>query len=117
MTITAPDEAIIFGIKKDLERIFKMKDLSEIHWLLNLKIERDMKNKTLSISQSTYIDKILCWFNLQDAKISTTPLDPNLKLFKDQSPITEPEKEDMKKIPYGQAIDSLTYVDCSCHPA
>ena len=31
--------------------------------------------------------------------------------------MTEPEKEDMKKIPYGQAIGSLTYVNCSCHPA
>ena len=29
--ITAPDEAIIFGIKRDLKRIFQMKDLGEIH--------------------------------------------------------------------------------------
>ena len=46
-----------------------MKDLGEIHWLLNLKIERDTANKTISISQETYIDKIIARFNLQDAKI------------------------------------------------
>ena len=116
LTITAPDEATIFGIKEDLARIFRMKDLGEIHWLLNLKIERDMKNKSLSISQSAYIDKILRRFNLQDAKTSTTPLDPNIKLTKDQSPTTDAEKEDMKKIPYRQAIGSLMWTAVATRP-
>ena len=70
-----------------------------------------MKNKTQSIPQSAYIDKILCWFNLQDAKSSTTPLDPNTKLSKDQSLTTEPEKEDMKKIPDRQAIGSVMWTE------
>ena len=39
LTITATNEEILHVIKKDLERIFKMKDLGEIHWLLNLKID------------------------------------------------------------------------------
>ena len=38
LTITAANENILQGVKKDLENIFKMKDLGEIHWLLNLKI-------------------------------------------------------------------------------
>ena len=41
LTIIATNEEILHGIKRDLERIFKMKDLSEIHWLLNLKIDRN----------------------------------------------------------------------------
>ena len=55
-----------------------------------------MKKRTLSISQSAYIDKILCQFNLQDAKTSTTPLDPNIRLSKDQKklPMTKVEKEE-----------------------
>ena len=39
LTITAANEDILHGVKKDLENIFKMKDSGEIHWLLNLKID------------------------------------------------------------------------------
>ena len=34
LTITAANEDILHRVKKDLENIFKMKDLGEIHWLL-----------------------------------------------------------------------------------
>ena len=39
LTITATNKDILHEVKKGLENIFKMKDLSEIHWLLNLKID------------------------------------------------------------------------------
>ena len=39
LTMTVTNEDIICEIKADLMEIFKMKDLGEIHWLLNLKIE------------------------------------------------------------------------------
>jgi len=39
LMITAKNDEVLQGIKKDLSDIFKMKDLGEIHWLLNLKIE------------------------------------------------------------------------------
>ena len=38
LTITAINDDIIHEIKADLMKIFKMKDLGELHWLLNLKI-------------------------------------------------------------------------------
>jgi hypothetical protein len=57
-----------------------MKDLSEIHWILNLKTERDWQAKMITISQPAYIERIIKWFNLQDAKTHTTPLESNAKL-------------------------------------
>jgi hypothetical protein len=38
---------------------FNMKDIGELYWLLNIKIKRDREAKTISLSQDTYIDKIL----------------------------------------------------------
>src|SRR3979490_298807 len=76
LTITAIDEFTIYGIKRDLERIFKMKYLGELHRLLNLKIECNRMAGTISFSQEAYIDQILANFNLTDAKTHTTPLDP-----------------------------------------
>jgi hypothetical protein len=95
LTITAKNDQVLRGVKKDLSKTFKMKDLGEIHWLLNLKIEREETEKTISFSQESYIDKIIAWFNLQDSKTHTTPLDPNTKLSKDNCPTTEKEKQAM----------------------
>ena len=116
LTITVPNLSIIQGIKDNLNQIFKMKDLREIHWLLNLKIERDFSDKTISISQETYIDKIVKKFNLQDAKNCSTPLDPNIKLSKDQFPNSYEEKKAMTKFPYWQAIGSLMWATVATRP-
>ena len=109
LTITAPTEEILFGVKEDLIKTFTKKDLGKIHWLLNLNIECNRENCTLSISQEAYIDKILDWFNLQEGRTFSSPIDPNTKLSKDQCLISEAEKEDMKKISYRQAIGSLRW--------
>ena len=93
-----------------------MKDLGEIHWLLNLKIDRDKISGTINISQEAYIDSILARFNLQDAKSYSSPLDPNVKLSKDQCPITDEEKKTMEKVPYRQAIGSLMWAAVATQP-
>ena len=90
-------------------KIFKMKDLGKLHWLLNLKIEQNRTSKFISFSQEAYIDKILSWFNLEDSKMHITPIDPNIHLSKDQCPSTNDEKIDMSKIPYREAIGSLMW--------
>ena len=109
LTITAANEEIIHGVKQDLEQVFKMKDLGEIHWLLNLKIDRDKISGTISISQEAYINNILAWFNLLEAKSYSNPLDPNVKLSKDQCPKTDEEKKMMEKVPNRQVIGSLMW--------
>ena len=39
LTIAMINDNIVCEIKEDLMKIFKMKDLGELHWLLNIKIE------------------------------------------------------------------------------
>src|SRR3979490_1681703 len=116
LTITAVDEYTIYGIKKDLEHIFKMKDLGEIHWLLNLKIECNRTAGTICFSQEAYIDKILANFNLTDAKTHVTPLYQNIKVTKDQCPTTDEEKRAMERVPYRQAIGSLMWAAVATRP-
>ena len=66
--------------------------------------------------QQTYIERILERFNLQDTKTYANPLDPNIKLTKDQCLTTDEEKERMKKIPYRQAIGSLMWTAVATQP-
>ena len=64
LTITVINDDIVWKIKADPMKIFKMKDSGKLHWLLNLKIEQDRTWKSISFSQEAYIHKILSWFNL-----------------------------------------------------
>ena len=116
LTITAINDNIICEIKADLMKIFKMRDLGELHWLLNLKIELDRTSKSISFSQEAYIDKILTWFNLQDSKTHITPIDPNIYLSKDQCSSTDEEKVAMSKIPYREEIGSLMWAAVATQP-
>ena len=116
LTITAANKDILHGVKKDLENIFNMKDLGEIHWLLNLKIDWNKQAGMISISQEAYIDSILERFNLQDAKIYSSPLDPNTKLSKDQCLNMTEDKKKMEKVPYRQAIGSLMWAAVATWP-
>ena len=109
LTITVINDNIICKIKADIMKIFKMKDLGELHWLLNLKIKWDRTSKSISFSQEAYIDKILNRFNLQDSKMHITPIDPNICLSKDQCSSIDNEKVAMSKIPYREAIGSLMW--------
>jgi hypothetical protein len=70
----------------------------------------------IAIPQAAYINHIIDQFNLQDAKSCATPLDPNLKVSKDQCPETERGKQAMAKIPYRQAIRSLMWAAVATRP-
>ena len=53
----SPD--LVTQTKKDLSSRFEMTDLSEVHWILNMEVMRDRSKKTISLSQSQYIENIL----------------------------------------------------------
>ena len=97
LTMTAANDDIICEIKAHLMEIFKLKDLGKLHWLLNLKIEQDRASRSISFSQEAYIDKMMSQFHLQDSKTHITPLDPNIRLTKDQCSSTDNEKAAMSK--------------------
>ena len=79
-------------------------------------ISRDKISGTINVSQEAYIDNILARFNLQEAKSYSSPLDPNVKLSKDQCPKTDEEKKAMEKVPYRQAIRSLMWAAVATQP-
>jgi len=51
-----------------------MKDLVVAKQILGMRITRDRKNYKLTLSQGEYIEKVLERFQMQDAKLVSTPL-------------------------------------------
>ena len=72
----------INNLKKQLSKYFAMKDLGAIKQILGVRIIRDKTNGTLKLSQAKYVKKILNRFNMNEAKLVSTPLGSHFKLSK-----------------------------------
>ena len=70
----------------------------------------------MKLSQSDYVKKVLSRFNMNEAKLVSTPLGSHFKLNKEQSLKTEEERDHMSKVPNALAIGSLTYAIMCTRP-
>jgi hypothetical protein len=116
LIILASNVSILKWLKSRLEDEFEMSDLGELHYCLGVEFERDRANRTITMSQSKYIEEVLKRFNMEECKPIGTPLDVNSKLLK----LTEEEfqgiQEEMQGIPYKAAVGSLMYAMVSTRP-
>src|SRR4051812_37492124 len=103
------DVDLLNSVKDYLNNSFSMKDLAEAAYILGIKIYRDRSRRIISLSQSTYLDKVLKRFGMEDIKKGFLPMLPNATLSKTQSPATAADRERMSKTPYASAIGSLMY--------
>jgi transposase InsO family protein len=115
-TITATSRRVLDDAKIKIGEKFKLTDLGPISWLLGIAIVRDEANRTISLSQSSYIDSILRRFNFEDCKALSLPMDPNSQLTKDQCPKTVAEAARMKNVPYREAVGALNWLAVGTRP-
>jgi Reverse transcriptase (RNA-dependent DNA polymerase) len=108
-TIIGMPHDLVQSYKDKLKMKYSLTDLGPVKWLLGIKVTRDLKARTVSLSQLSYIDSILTCFNFTDLKPFATPMDPLIWLSKDQCPQTLEEVADMCKVPYREAVGSLNY--------
>ena len=106
--LTKTDEEMLF-IKKQLSEKFKMNDLGELHYLLGVQVQR--KDGTITLDQQQYLTKLLMKFGLSDAKTVSTPLDPGVKLVRNDGYSTP-----VNTTRYQSHIGSLLYVAMATRP-
>lgn len=110
------NEEVKTEIKTNLMSSFKMKDLGEAHEVLGMRITRDRKRGKICIDQELYINEILEKFNMADCNPVSTPIDINQKLSKEQCPKNQKEQDEMKAIPYQEAVGSIMFTAQVCRP-
>lgn len=106
--------------KKDLKTFlmkkFQMKDLGEASHCLGIRIKRDRRGGKLSLDRQAYIEEIVRRFGMIDAYPVATPVDSSLKLDKSMSPKTEAEVNEMRNVPYKEAVGCLSFVAQTTRP-
>jgi transposase InsO family protein len=102
LIITGNACKLIAEIKNQLSQEFEMKDLGELHYCLGLEVWKQ-SGKTM-ITQSKYVKEILNRFNMSDCKVSTIPLEQNVKLC------SQDGTKDADGTLYRQLVGSLNYL-------
>src|SRR6266498_5970259 len=87
------DIELLESIKAYLNKCFSMKDLGEAAYILGIKIYRDRSRRRIGLSQSTYLDKILKKFNMDQSKKGFLPVLQGVRLSTAQSPTSAEERE------------------------
>ncbi|TXG53838.1 hypothetical protein EZV62_019094 [Acer yangbiense] len=115
MLIACQDISRIQKLKTQLSKEFDMKDLVAAQKILGMQIRRDKIAGKIWLSQAKYIQNILERFNMNEAKLVTTPLaDYQLSVL--QCPTTEKELEEMSKMPYASVVGCLLYAMVCTRP-
>ena len=82
------DVGYLTNIKKWLAMQFQMKDLGDAQYVLGIQIVRNRKNRTLAMSQASYIDKMLSRYKMHNSKKDLLPYRYEIHLSKEQCPKT-----------------------------
>ena len=110
------DIPTLLSVKSWLGKCFSMKDLGDATYILGIKIDRDRSKRRIGLSQSTYIDKILKRFKMENSKKGFLPMSTGTILSRTQCPNTSSERERMREIPYASAIGSIMYAMLCTRP-
>ena len=103
------DVSVLQFVKILLSKNFSMKDLGEARYILGIKIYRDRSKRLLSLSQSTYIDKMLKRFSMEQSKRGCGPMSIGVSLSKSMCPKTQDERTHMNMTPYSSVIGLIMY--------
>ena len=91
--------SILQSVKIWLSNNISMKDLGEATYISGIEIYRDRSKRLLGFSQSTYIDKMLKRFSMEQSKRGYVPMVSGITLSKSLSPQTQDERTHMSMIP------------------
>ncbi|KAJ9553607.1 hypothetical protein OSB04_017652 [Centaurea solstitialis] len=103
------DVPTLQSVKSWLSKCFQMKDLGEAAYILGIKIYRNRSKRLIGLSQSTYIDKVLKRFRMDESKKGFIPMQHGIVLSKTQCPVSSQDQDRMKSVPYASAIGSIIY--------
>ena len=104
------------SVKAWLGKCFAMKDFGEAAYILGSRIYRDRSRRLIGLSQSTYVDKILKRFSMENSKKGNVPIHHSVKLSKSQCPGSTDEQDQMSRVPSASAIGSIMYAMLCTRP-
>ena len=102
-----PSENAAF--KAQMKQIWTISNLGEAHFCVGIAISHDKEARTVSLSQTTVIDRVVTQFSQQDTYPMKTLMDPGLKL-RCPSDVALTNQAELSKYPYQSLVSCLLYL-------
>jgi hypothetical protein len=104
-------------IKQQIAKQCEIDDLGEVSYYLGINISRNFQNKTMTISQSSYIKKLLEKYKIKCNKKVSTTLPTNFQYDKEEINALSPEKlQYVENFPTRQILGALNYIALCTRP-
>ena len=110
------DKGLLHEVKQFLSKNFDIKDMGDVTYVIGIKIHRDRFRGLLSLSQETYINKVLEIFRMKDCSPSIAHIVKGDRFNLNQCPKNDLEWEQMKNIPSASTVGSLMYAQICIRP-
>ena len=110
-TIATSSLSLVVELKTQIRKHVEIMDLGELHWLLGIEVTRNREERTITLSQRSYLESITHHFGFDELNPVSSPMEPHIKLTNAQSPSTSAKYAAMQHIPYREAVGSLMYSD------
>jgi hypothetical protein len=103
-------------IQEQLSNFFELVELGEINWLLGVNVTRNLKDRTISLGQQSYIEQILTRFGLDQMRPTMTPMEPSADYTPESPSVSSKTLLPKEKTLYREMIGSLMYVAVMTRP-
>jgi hypothetical protein len=113
LLIFGPDMVAIDKVKKQLSDQYKMKNLGHVSFFLGIKVERNLRDRTLKLTQTAYIESFLKNFGMWNASPEKTPMNEKCQLTK---AVEGTEATTEFRTMYQSAVGSLIYAMLGTRP-
>ena len=115
-TIAGTSITLILRFKTEIAKFVAITDLGELNWILGIEVKRIRENRTIHLSQKSYIESMLRRYSFDDLKPVSLPMETSIRLTSAQSPTTTQQIAHMRNIPYQEAVGSLIYASLGTRP-
>lgn len=105
--MVGPQTERISQVKKELMHAFQMQDMGAATYFLGVRIVRNRAERSITLIQDAYIEKILTKYSMQDAKPSSTPMQLGALNLMVTNP-NQATKGDIEE--YQSKMGSITYL-------
>ena len=103
--------------KAQMREIWKISSSGEAKYCVGIGIMRNHQERTILLSQTALIDKIICQFGQQDSFPTNSPMDPGLKLRRPEKKSIQPEEQHrLDRLPYRSLVGCLIYLSVGTRP-
>ena len=116
---STPDASRAF--KEELKSLWTISDLGEARFCIGIAKSRNRADRTISISQTALIDRVVQQFGQSEADPISTPMDPSVarSLTRPSSsdpPLSATDTSELARLPYRSLVGSLMYLAVGTRP-